>query len=95
MSEGPKPFCYFPEDGRVEVGKFHGCGPKQATLPDDERRRVEEAVRRALGDSSLEVRVGEYHCRDCGKWIDLEKGQWSAGMCLSCSMDRASDIFDD
>lgn len=87
-----KPFIYSPDEGRVELDFLHN--PTQAALSDDERVALEHRIRQAVGLEVVEVRIGQYHCYDCGEWFQLDGSQWSLGMCFNCSFDRSSEIAD-
>ena len=52
---------------------------------------AEERIRAATDLALSEIHLDAYHCRECERWVPLS--QWSMTLCLSCSMDRDSDVF--
>lgn len=85
-------FIYHVDEDRLELDFVFN--PTQVALPDDRRAELERSIRRAVDDDVTEVRFGQYHCYDCGKWIVLDGTRWSLGMCFNCSFDRSSEIAD-
>lgn len=90
-ARGIRPFVHHP-DGHVESEFLPN--PRQGPLSGEQQRQAQQRVARALGPGVQQVRVGHYHCYDCGRWIELDGSQWSLGMCFNCSFDRSSEIAD-
>ena len=92
-----KPFALDVATGGVGIGEFTEPDADQRRIAGDARAAAERQVARAAGIAVREVRLGQYCCYACGEWIDVarEPERWSAGMCLSCSLDRASDLHDE
>ena len=92
---GTKPFTLDLETGDIELGSFVKPEAAQAAFSDFEKSGVRTYVVEHLDIEVNEVRVGEYLCYQCQRWIDVtRRGRWSISMCMSCSLDRASDLWD-
>ncbi len=87
-----KPFIFTPNDRRLELDFV--LNPTQPAPPEGARRALERQIRDAFDGELSAVRIGEYHCYDCGDWFILDGSSWSLAMCFNCSFDRSSDIAD-
>jgi hypothetical protein len=82
-------FVYESETGALKLDEF-APGPTAPSLD------VQALTLLAARAGPLQaVRVGEYFCDTCAHWKSATKEQWSVGLCLSCSLDRASDLSDE
>ena len=93
-SEGPRPFVFFPHEGRLELEFASRLRDVRTQPSEHEGRKIEAELRKAVALPIREIRFGEYHCRDCDKWEPARPSRWSAGICLSCSLDRGSELAD-
>lgn len=88
-----QPFSYSPEDNTLVLDKYE-MNPLSAALSEEEKQKIRDKITGSIGCLPDEVRFGEYFCSECREWIELDGNQWSLGVCLSCSMDRDSDMAD-
>ena len=51
-----------------------------------------ELLSTLLGFRVDAVRLGEYYCADCRNWLPADKNCWSITICLSCSLDRGTEL---
>jgi len=86
----PRTFLMNVDTGEVTFDD-HVAGAPQSSLSVGEKDALEAQVRQALAFPVAEVRIGQYRCHTCGRWVAADSNQWSHGLCLSCSMDRDSD----
>ena len=88
---GITPFRLNTESGEVILGEHVG-GVPVCSYSAEEKLQIEKQLRAGCDTPVLEVRVHQYLCHHCNKWIEAGP-KWSLGLCLSCSMDRDSDTF--
>ena len=90
-----QPFVFHVPDGRLQLG-FDWPDRTPSVIDPELQSRVVQALRGVATGPIQDVRMGQWHCYDCGQWFDVQREPscWSYGMCLNCSMDRASDIGD-
>ncbi len=88
-----RPFVFQPRTGLLSLDDHATPATSQADLaarhPD-----LSPAIRAAVGTDVDEIRIGLFHCSDCRKWLDPAKNAWSVGICMSCSLDRGSELRD-
>lgn len=87
-----RPFAVF-ASGEVRIGEHLPMAPGRVLI-EEERERAERRVRDEVEGGAEEVRVGEYFCHSCGEWVAATRERWSLGICLSCSLDRGSELRD-
>jgi hypothetical protein len=92
FADGSRPFLFDLDSGELAYDD-HVTGAPSRTLGWLEKRRLTRQLRKAVGPEAMAVRIGEYLCRECNRWVAADGSHWSAGICLSCSMDRDSDRF--
>ncbi len=93
MEEKTRAFRLEKESGELILDDLVGGAPKREYTT-EEKTQAEAMLKLACDKPVRQVRVGEYLCHTCGKWIKAGGGQWSLGLCFSCSMDRDSDRWD-
>ena len=67
------PFVLRTATGKVELGSCQLPDRLQAKLPQETRQAIQQQVRDQLEMQIREVRVGQLHCSECGRWIDVER----------------------
>ena len=72
---------YAPQDGTTSVSE-------------ETKIEMERRVREAANYPDADVHIGKYFCTVCKNWLDATRQVWSYGTCLSCSLDRATEISD-
>jgi len=88
---GARAFMFDPETGRFELDVYTQLG-SEARLTEIQKRRDENRVRSVPDYSAEGIRIGEYLCENCGTWATADRHQWSIRICVSCAMDRASEM---
>jgi hypothetical protein len=91
--EAAHPFILYFTDGSLLLDEYE----PQAALPnlsEAERTRLENLLRGRLDFPIQEIRFGEYRCTVCGEWVPALRSQWSLSICLSCSLDRDSELWE-
>ena len=68
--------------------------PAVFELTASQAAHLEGTVRRLAGIPIDEVRFGVYFCGVCGEWVAATKSAWSLSICLSCSLDRDSELWE-
>lgn len=91
---GPQPFVLDVKTGKLEVGKHARPDEAQGKLSIIHQQRFAQLVHERANVSYAQVRVGQYFCTRCGRWTEATPQQWSISVCMSCSLDRASDLAD-
>jgi hypothetical protein len=84
-SRGNEPFVLDTPTGRVTTGKYREAHHHQAQMARDERSAAETQVRAQLSGVK-EVRLGQYQCPKCQRWVDVVKDPagWSGSKCARC-----------
>ena len=83
-ASGCQPFTLDTPSGNVTTGKYQDPDRDQGLLGSDEKKAVQRQVKAQLGEAR-EVRVGEYRCPKCDRWVDVSKGRgWSGDKCDRC-----------
>ncbi len=91
---GPQPFVMNTRTAKLEVGNYTKPDETQQNLSVIQQQRFVQLIAERTGVSFAEVRLGQYHCSECGQWVEATPEQWSLSVCLSCSMDRASEMHE-
>jgi hypothetical protein len=91
--EGVHPFILHLPGGKIELNVYNPL-PGLPPLDDVRRRQAEESLHAGIDFPLLDVRWGEYLCGVCGEWRAATPGEWSLSICLYCSLDRDSDLWD-
>ena len=91
---GPQPFVMHTRTAKLEVGNYTKPDETQQNLSVIQQQRFVLLIAERTGVSFAEVRLGQYHCSECGQWVEATPEQWSLSVCLSCSMDRASEMHE-
>jgi len=93
-ASGPQPFVMHIETGKFTVGDYARPDEAQQRLSVIQQQRFVQLIAERTGASYAEVRLGQYHCSECRQWVEATPQQWSLSVCLSCSMDRASEMHE-
>jgi len=88
---GGHAFIFDPETALLKLDIYTQVG-SEVELTEIQKRRDELRVRRVSDNSVEEIRIGEYFCDSCGTWAKADRHQWSLEICVSCAMDRASEM---
>ncbi len=91
--DGAEPFFFDALAGAVRLGE-HVILQGRIKPEGYEKVLVRKLVGALSGLDALEVRIGEFHCHVCDGWADATRSDWSGSICMSCSLDRASDMAD-
>jgi len=99
----PTAFVFDPVTDGLQLNEYRH-NPVQNVPPPNELvpllASILAAVRAAAGEGDpaarddFDIRVGWYWCSECRSWLRLDGTGWSYGVCMSCSMDRASEMAD-
>ncbi|MCA9056888.1 MAG: hypothetical protein KDA85_00255 [Planctomycetaceae bacterium] len=92
----PRPFLMHCTDQRLEVGRYirsPEADDAQQDLTQAEREIWIVRICQAAKEPVEEVRIGEYYCPECRRWIPLLQEPWSEEMCLNCSFERDAERF--
>ena len=88
---GGRAFMFDPETALLELDVYTQVG-SEVELTEIQKNRDELRIRKASDNSVEEIRIGEYFCGSCGTWAKADRHQWSLRICMSCAMDRASEL---
>ena len=89
---GPQPFVMYTETGKFDVGNYVKPDEAQQSLSVIQQQRFIQLIAERAGLPFAQVRLGQYRCSACGQWVEATPGQWSISVCMSCSLDRASEL---
>ncbi len=92
-SEGARPFAMQLSTGTVELDVYDPQ-PAGPSLDDEQQRKIVSRLREGIDFPVQEFRLGEYLCGICGEWVQATKDQWSLYICLYCSLDRDSELWE-
>ncbi|MBS1796038.1 MAG: hypothetical protein JSS81_19460 [Acidobacteria bacterium] len=85
-----RPFIFNPQTGELRLDE--NSHERNAPLDSAEADELRGRIRGQLAAAPDEIRIGEYYCTVCRKWFEAAGELWSYGICLSCSLDRATEI---
>ena len=86
-------FCFEPGPGALTLDPPMDGLPKRApVLPAQQEEFLESRIRIAATFPVARVSVFRFCCRQCGDVVPADREHWSCGICLSCSMDNASEM---
>lgn len=91
---GSRPFVMYTETGKFEVGTYTRPDAAQQTLSVIQQQRFIQLIAERAGLPFSQVRLGQYRCSECGEWVEATPKQWSISVCMSCSLDRASELYE-
>lgn len=79
-----RPFSLDVPTGRVALDHFESADAMQRSIGPMEREAIERQVRSETGASN--VRIGEYQCSQCNRWVDVVKSpnDWASDRCKKC-----------
>ena len=79
-----RPFSLDVPTGRVVLDRFESADAMQRSVGPMEREAIDRQVRSETGASN--VRIGEYHCSRCNRWVDVVKSpnDWASDRCNNC-----------
>jgi hypothetical protein len=91
--EEPVRFRFEPGPGTLTLDPpMDGLPRESPELPSKQVEFLESRVRAAAPFPVARVSLFFFHCRQCGDVVPADTGHWSVGLCVSCSMDNASDM---
>ncbi len=84
-ARGNEPFALDTPTGTVTTGKYRDVHHHQAQMAREERVVAESQVRAQLRGVK-DVRLGQYQCPRCQRWVDVVKDPagWSGRQCANC-----------
>ena len=88
---GVRPFMVYLPGGPLTLDEYEPQAVRPE-LTDAQSHALQISVREMSGFPIAEVRFGEYLCRECQQWVDATHAQWSLTMCLSCSLERGTEL---
>jgi hypothetical protein len=91
--QGARPFRLDIPADRLQLDEYDPQ-PAVADLTSSQTTHLEGTVRRLAGMPIDQVRFGVYFCGVCGEWVAATKTAWSLYICLSCSLDRDSELWE-
>ena len=91
---GPQPFVMHTETGKFTVGDYARQDEAQQRLSVIQQQRFVRLIAERAGLSFAQVRFGQYLCSECGQWVEATPQQWSISVCMSCSLDRATELHE-
>jgi len=91
--QGARPFRLDMPAERLQLDEYEPQ-PAVAGLAGNQAAFLERTIRRLAGIPIDEVRLGVYFCNVCGEWVAATKSAWSLSICLSCSLDRDSELWE-
>ena len=82
---GAVPFKIDTATGAVTTGSYTAADSMQRSMGGMESSAVEKQVRAKVSGAS-KVRIGEYQCPKCSRWVNVVKkpGDWSGDTCSKC-----------
>ncbi len=92
IGDGPRPFVLHVQSGQFDLGSYARPDAAQQSLSVIQLQRFAQLVQERAGVGFAQVRIGDYFCTHCRQWVAATPEQWSLSMCLSCSMDRDSEL---
>ncbi len=91
---GPQPFVMHTKTGKFTVGDYARPDEAQQRLSVIQQQRFVQLIAERAGLSFAQVRLGLYLCSECGQWVEATPQQWSISVCMSCSLDRATELHE-
>jgi hypothetical protein len=87
------PFAYSLTTGEIA---WHEYFPqREKTIPDlFNQPIIVNRLKAAIDLPVKEIRFGEYFCHECKQWVDAVQDLWSVTICMSCSLDRGTDLWE-
>jgi hypothetical protein len=85
-SRGVQPFVLDGARGTVRLGSYEPADGMQRSLGSMEVKAIDDRVRAEVS-GVRKVRLGEYRCTSCSRWVDVVRspGEWSGDRCATCS----------
>ena len=90
---GGHAFMFDPETALLTLDVYTQLG-NEGELTEIQKRRDELRIRGVSDNSVEEIRIGEYFCDSCETWAGADRHSWSLSICVSCAMDRASEMWE-
>jgi hypothetical protein len=83
-ASGALPFSINTASGKVTTGRYQPADDMQANMGSMEKSAVDKQVRLHVSGAKA-VRVGEYQCPKCERWVNVVKrpSDWSGDHCAS------------
>jgi hypothetical protein len=91
IGESLHPFVLDPATNTIRLDVYDPT-PAGEVLVIAETDSVVETVSKLLGSAVNAVRPGEYYCSACRNWLPADRNCWSMSICMSCSLDRGSEL---
>ena len=85
------PFIYEGVSETLRLGE-HLAMKTASSVPLEMQEKICKTIWDAPGLCGSEVAFNRFFCSRCGQWADATTEQWSYTICMSCSLDRASEM---
>jgi len=86
-------FSFDTVSGALEIDPpMDGLPRRDVPLDRDETAFLDAWIRDVAPQGVARIDLGRFTCRQCGDVVPADKEHWSCGICLSCSMDNASEM---
>lgn len=84
-TSGAVPFVIDTATGKVQTGSYVDADPGQRNMSSMEHGAVDKQVRANVSGAG-KVRIGEYQCPKCSRWVDVvsSPGDWRGNHCAKC-----------
>jgi hypothetical protein len=85
-SRGVQPFVLDGARGSVRLGQYEPADAMQSSLGSMERKAIDTQLRGEVSGVRT-VRLGEYRCTQCSRWIDVVASpqDWDGDLCATCA----------
>jgi hypothetical protein len=85
-SKGAQAFELDVPSGKVKLGKHGDADRMQSAMGSGERGAIDKRVRAEVA-GVREVRIGQFRCPSCGRWVNVEDDTdaWTGKSCASCA----------
>jgi hypothetical protein len=86
-------FSFDTVSGALEIDPpMDGLPRRDVPLDRDETAFLDAWIRDVAPPGVARIDLGRFTCRQCGDVVPADREHWSCGICLSCSMDNASEM---
>lgn len=90
-SDTVTPFIFDSTRNSLQLGE-HAAKHTLAACSEPDMAELRQRIRELAGQPDADVRFNTYYCSCCGQWADATTQQWSYTICISCSLDRATEM---
>ena len=87
--QGPQPFVLNVQTGTFELGSFVDPDEAQAELNVIQQQRFAQLICERANVSFAQVRLGQYFCTRCKRWVNVTQEPWGDRLCPACSAEQA------